>query len=85
MPAGVFLIGEELAGNDEVSGIKNRVGRLMVLAGGCSEPSNRQVSDRLLFWIFSGLLLSLVVIIINAPLVFSSIHSLIEHAVFMLR
>ena len=85
MPAGVFLIGEELAGNDEVSGIKIRVGRLMVLAGGCSEPSNRQVSDRLLFWIFSGLLLSLVVIIINAPLVFSSVHSLIEHAVFMLR
>src|SRR6266850_5802496 len=85
MPAGVFLIGEELAGNDEVSGIKIRVGRLMILAGGSSEPSNRQVSDSLLFWILSALLLSLVVIIINAPLVFSSVHSLIEHAVFMLR
>lgn len=86
MPAGVFLIGEELAGDEEVSGIKIRVGRLMALASGCSQPSNQQVSANLLFWIMSGLLLSLVaIIIINAPLIFSSVHSLIEHAVFMLR
>ena len=85
MPAGVFLIGEEL-GNEEASGIKIRVGRLMALASGCSQPSNQQVSANLLFWIMSGLLLSLVaIIIINAPLIFSSVHSLIEHAVFMLR
>jgi hypothetical protein len=57
----------------------------MALAGGCSQPSNQQVSANPLFWIVSGLLLSLVVVIINAPLVFSSVHSLIEHAVFMLR
>ena len=85
MPAGVFLIGEERAGDEEVSGIKIRVRRLMALAGGCSQPSIQQVSPRLLFCLFSGLLLSFVVIIANAPLIFSSVHSLIEQAVFMLR
>ena len=85
MPAGVFLIGDELVGDEDVSGIKIRVGRLMVLAGGDSQPSNDQVSDSLVFWMLSGLLLSLLVVIINAPLIFSSVHSLIENAVFMLR
>jgi Zn-dependent protease with chaperone function len=84
MPAGVFLIGEELAG-DEASGIKIRVGRLMALAGG-NASYNQELSPRLLFWILSGLLLSfVVVVIVNATLIFSSVHSLIEHAVFMLR
>ena len=80
MPAGVFLVGDE-----EASGIKVRVGRLMELAGGCSEVSNQQLSSGLLFVILSGSLLSFVFLLLNAPVIFFRVHTLIEHAVFMLK
>jgi hypothetical protein len=81
MPAGVFLVGDE-----EASGIKIRVRRLMELAAGThSQTSGQEGFPKLLFWISIASLLSLLVVVVNAPLVFSNVHVLIEHVVFVLR
>jgi hypothetical protein len=81
MPAGVFLVGDE-----EASGIKIRVRRLMELAAGAhSQTSGQEGFPKLLFWISIVSLLSLLVVVVNAPLVFSNVHVLIEHVVFVLR
>ncbi len=81
MPAGVFLIGDE-----EASGIKIRVRRLMELAVCAqSQTSGQEGFPKVLVWIAIASLLSLLVVIVNAPLVFSDVHVLIEHVVFVLR
>jgi hypothetical protein len=81
MPAGVFLVGDE-----EASGIKTRVGRLMELAA--SKPGQkcrREAFPQFLIWVFSASVLSSLLIVVNAHLVFSSVHSFIEQVVFVLR
>jgi len=81
MPAGVFLVGDE-----EASGIKTRVGRLMELAA--SKPSQecrREAFPQFLIWVFSVSVLSSLLIVVNAHLVLFSVHSFIEQVVFVLR
>jgi Zn-dependent protease with chaperone function len=81
MPAGVFLVGDE-----EASGIKIRVRRLMELAACAhSQTSGQEGFPQVLVWIAIASLLSLLVVIVNAPLVFFDVHVLIEHVVFVLR
>ena len=81
MPAGVFLVGDEEAG-----GIKSRVGRLMELAaGGHNQTSGPEVFPTFLFSISIASLLGLGVVIVNAPVVFSNVHALMEQVVFVLR
>jgi Zn-dependent protease with chaperone function len=81
MPAGVFLVGDEEAG-----GIKIRVRRLMDLAACAhSQTSGHEGFPKALVWISIASLVSLLIVIVNAPLVFSNVHVLIEHVVFVLR
>jgi Zn-dependent protease with chaperone function len=80
MPAGVFLVGDE-----EASGIKIRVRRLMELAAGQSQTSDQEIFPKLLFWTLSAALLSFLVIVVSAPVIFSSVHAFLEHVVFILR
>lgn len=81
MPAGVFLLGD-----DEVKGIRGRVARLMDLA---SLANQRQegggFSSRAFAWSSATMLVITLFLVTRHPIVFASIHSLIEQAVALLR
>jgi Zn-dependent protease with chaperone function len=80
MPAGVFLVGEE-----EASCIEIRVGRLMELAGGTRQTTTQRTFPILLLSSMACSLAGSIAVGFNAPLIFSNVHSLIEHAVVMLK
>jgi Zn-dependent protease with chaperone function len=79
MPAGAFLVG------DEVSGVRARVRRLIEIASG---DYNSEVRDsfvaRLAIWAFTGSLFLLVVTTHGNPYVLPKVHSLIESVVSFL-
>jgi hypothetical protein len=81
MPAGVFLLGDE-----ETKGIKSRVRRLIALAATECRPVYRyDVSTNLSVWLPLGTLVAILVVLATSPVLLSRVHSLIEHAVFVLR
>jgi Zn-dependent protease with chaperone function len=81
MPAGVFLLGDE-----ETKGIKSRVRRLIALAATERRPVyGHDVSTNLLVWVPASLVLVTLLIMATSPVLLSSVHALIEHAVFALR
>ena len=81
MPAGVFLFGD-----DETKGIRSRVRRLIALAAtGYRHDSRHPALAKLIVWgPTSMLFVSLALAATNSYLL-SSVHELIEHAVFALR
>ena len=81
MPAGVFLLGGE-----EAAGVKWRVRRLIQLAATEYRPRLQPgVEKNLLLWGTAGSLLIALAITANAPAVLFTVHSLIEHAVVLLK
>ncbi|MEA2203994.1 MAG: hypothetical protein QOE77_770 [Blastocatellia bacterium] len=79
MPAGVFLVG------DEPSGIRARVNRLVQLAGSEGPSGSRRFSiGKTMLWFSLAVVgLLLVVSATHTPLL-ATVHSLIEHAVYLL-
>jgi Zn-dependent protease with chaperone function len=81
MPAGVFLLGD-----DEVKGIRSRVGRLVDLAALANQrQESGEFSSRVFAWSSITMLVITLVLITRHPIVFASIHSLIEQAVALLK
>ncbi len=81
MPAGVFLLGD-----DETAGIRGRVGRLMDLAvPGAQRQSRTDLSSGFICCCLAASLLAALVLVMRHPVVFASVHSLIEQAVALLK
>ena len=81
MPAGVFLFGD-----DETKGIKSRVRRLIALAASGYRPGTRHPAlTRLVVWGPTSMLFVSLALAANNSYLLSSVHELIEHAVFALR
>jgi hypothetical protein len=81
MPAGVFLFGDE-----ETKGIKSRVRRLLALAAtGCRPGSRYPVLAKLVVWGPTSMLFVSLAFAATDPYLLSSVHNLIERAVFVLR
>lgn len=81
MPAGAFLIG-----NDDAGGVKTRVGRLLDLAGNHSTLSSSPANGSgVALWIPIGLAVFMLTLAASKPHVLASVHSLIEHGVFLLK
>jgi Zn-dependent protease with chaperone function len=81
MPAGVFLFGD-----DETKGIKSRVRRLIALAATGYHPGTRHPAlTRLVVWGPTSLLFVSLALAATNSYLLSSVHELIEHAVFALR
>jgi Zn-dependent protease with chaperone function len=82
MPAGVFLIGD----NDEATGIKWRVRRLVELATRDREPqSPRNFLTRPMTWILVASAVICVGFLLHFQAILASVHGLIEHAVYFLE
>jgi Zn-dependent protease with chaperone function len=80
MPAGAFLVG------GDATGIKWRVKRLVQLAAGEYLPELQpSLFMDILISVSIGSLLVVIPIIINTPPVLATVHSIIEHAVFILK
>jgi Zn-dependent protease with chaperone function len=81
MPAGVFLLGDE-----ETKGIKSRVRRLIALATIERRPLyGHDLSTNLLVWVLASMLLATLLVMATSPVLLSRVHTLIEHAVFVLK
>lgn len=81
MPAGVFLLGDE-----EVTGIKSRVRKLIALAAADRRQStSHDLFTKLFVWGPAGFLLTTIALTASSPALLSKVHTIIEHAVFTLR
>jgi Zn-dependent protease with chaperone function len=81
MPAGVFLFGD-----DERKGIKSRVRRLIALAAsGCRPGTRHPALTKLVVWGPTSMLFVSLALAATDSHLLSSVHELIEHAVFALR
>ena len=80
MPAGAFLLGD-----DDSSGVKWRVRRLVQLAGSETKPHLEPGLFRsILFWVSAASFVLLLAVVASTPLVLLTVHSLIERVVFFL-
>jgi hypothetical protein len=77
MPAGVFLVG------DEPGGIRSRVNRLVLLAGAPRQPGGWSI-PKALQWAAPLSLLFAVIFFAAYTSMLATVHSLIEHAVYLL-
>jgi Zn-dependent protease with chaperone function len=81
MPAGVFLFGD-----DETKGIKSRVRRLISLAATGTRPGTRHPAlTSFAVWLPTSTLFVGLAVAATNPYLLSSVHQLIEHAVFVLK
>jgi Zn-dependent protease with chaperone function len=78
MPAGVFLIG------DEAGGIGSRVNHLLSLAGTPHPPARWRIPKSLRWLALISLLFTFVISIAHTSMLLT-VHSLIEHAVYLLN
>ncbi|MGH9970869.1 MAG: hypothetical protein ACREBG_24180 [Pyrinomonadaceae bacterium] len=79
MPAGAFLVGV-----DEEGGVKVRVGRLIQLANDTRRLRRTALISRIPTWIPMAVTVLIAAIAANEPQILASVHSLIEHAVYLL-
>jgi Zn-dependent protease with chaperone function len=81
MPAGVFLLGD-----NEAQGIRGRVGRLMDLAAPGNQRQRSDVfSSKVFTWGSAATLLITLLLVTRHPIVFATVHTLIEQAVALLK
>jgi len=80
MPAGEFII----SGQEEVSGVKARVRRLMQLADQKGTRKDRALISRIPLWIPIVLTILAAALAANDPHVLASVHLLIEESVHLL-
>lgn len=79
MPAGAFLVAAE-----EVSGVKNRVRRLVQLAEETRSFGKRALISRIPLWIPIGLTILVTALAANEPHILASVHIVIEASVHLL-
>lgn len=79
MPAGVFLLGD-----DEVNGIRSRVGRLINLAA-LANQRQESAGLRVIAWSSAATLVIILLLVTRHPVVFATVHSFIEQAVALLK
>ena len=79
MPSGAFLVGPE-----EVSGVKARVRRLMLLAENKRAFKGRALISRLPLWVPIVMMILVAALAANEPHVLASVHLLIEESVHLL-
>ena len=81
MPAGVFLLGD-----DEANGIRGRVSRLMELAAsGNQQQGSARFSSNVFALSSTVLMVTTLLLITRHPVVFVTVHALIEQAVALLK
>ena len=81
MPAGAFLLGDENS-----TGVKWRVRRLVQLAGSEARPQRQKgLFSSILFWISTASFAVLVTVVACTPLILLTVHALIERAVLFLE
>ncbi len=79
MPAGAFLVDP-----DETGGVRTRVRRLMQLANNKADQKRAALISRIPMWIPVAFAILIVVLTANEPHVLASVHSLMEHGVYLL-